>query len=191
MTKKRQLPAAAVRYQPGMTASPCGRPPPCPEGAARAPTAEGSSRRDSATGCSSPAGRGRHQTLVSLAQRCACRVGEPVAAQILTAGRIDRGASGKSRGMLKLPEGITTCLFDLDGVLTQTAKIHAQAWKEMFDGFLREWSEEHGVPFEEFDRPTDYDEYVDGKPRLHRVGSVLEARGIHPPVGSPPDRPGA
>src|SRR3954468_7699494 len=62
MTRKRQLPAAAVRYQPGITASPCGRPPPGPEGAARAPTAEGSSRRDSATGCSYPAGRGRHQT---------------------------------------------------------------------------------------------------------------------------------
>src|SRR3954464_12652085 len=157
MTRKRQLPGAAVRSQPGIPACPCGSPPTRPEGAARAPTAEGSSRRDSATGCSYPAGRGRHQTLVSLARGGACRVGEPAAAQILTAGRIDRAASGKSRGMLKLPDGITTCLFDLDGVLTQTAKIHAQAWKEMFDGFLREWSEEHGVPFAEFDRPTDYD----------------------------------
>jgi beta-phosphoglucomutase family hydrolase len=89
--------------------------------------------------------------------------------------------------MLKLPDGITTCLFDLDGVLTQTARVHAQAWKEMFDAFLREWSEHHGVPFEEFDRPTDYDEYVDGKPRLDGVRSFLESRDIHLPMGTPSD----
>src|SRR3954447_17481715 len=93
--------------------------------------------------------------------------------------------------MLKLPDGITTCLFDLDGVLTQTAKIHAQAWKEMFDTFLREWSEEHGVPFEEFDRPTDYDESVDARPRLDGVKSFLESRDIHLPMGSPSDPPEA
>src|SRR5215211_3260328 len=93
--------------------------------------------------------------------------------------------------MLKLPDGITTCLFDLDGVLTQTARIHAQAWKEMFDAFLRDWSQEKGVPFEEFDRPTDYDEFVDGKPRLDGVRSFLESREIHLPMGSPSDPPEA
>ncbi len=92
---------------------------------------------------------------------------------------------------LALPPGIAACLFDLDGVLTQTAKIHAQAWKQMFDGFLREWSERHGEPFEEFDRPTDYDEYVDGKPRLDGVRSFLESRGIELPMGSPSDPPEA
>jgi beta-phosphoglucomutase family hydrolase len=81
--------------------------------------------------------------------------------------------------MLDLPDGIRACLFDLDGVLTQTAKVHARAWKEMFDAFLREWSERTGEPFQEFDRPTDYDEYVDGKPRLDGVKSFLESRGIH------------
>ena len=89
--------------------------------------------------------------------------------------------------MVKLPDGITTCLFDLDGVLTQTAKIHAQAWKQMFDDFLREWAERNGEPFQEFDRPTDYDEYVDGKPRLDGVRSFLESRGIELPMGSPSD----
>jgi beta-phosphoglucomutase family hydrolase len=89
--------------------------------------------------------------------------------------------------VVTLPDGIRACLFDLDGVLTQTAKIHAQAWKEMFDGFLREWSERTGAPFEEFDRPTDYDEYVDGKPRLDGVRSFLESRDIHLPMGSPSD----
>jgi beta-phosphoglucomutase family hydrolase len=81
--------------------------------------------------------------------------------------------------MLKLPHGIQACLFDLDGVLTQTAKVHAQAWKQMFDGLLRERSERTGAPFHEFDRPTDYDEYVDGKPRLDGVRSFLQSRDIH------------
>ena len=87
----------------------------------------------------------------------------------------------------KLPEGIKACLFDLDGVLTQTAKIHAGAWKQMFDDFLRERSERTGEPFNDFDRPTDYDEYVDGKPRLDGVRSFLESRGIELPLGSPTD----
>jgi beta-phosphoglucomutase family hydrolase len=88
---------------------------------------------------------------------------------------------------IDLPEGITTCLFDLDGVLTQTARIHARAWKEMFDGFLRDWAERTGETFHEFDRPTDYDEYVDGKPRLEGVHSFLQSRGIDLPMGSPAD----
>ena len=89
--------------------------------------------------------------------------------------------------MLDLPDRITTCLFDLDGVLTQTAKVHARAWKEMFDDFLRQRAEKTGEPFEPFDRPTDYDEYVDGLPRLDGVRSFLEARGIELPMGSPTD----
>ena len=79
--------------------------------------------------------------------------------------------------MLKLPDGITACLFDLDGVITQTAKLHAAAWKEMFDAFLRERAEETGEPFQEF-TPSDYDRYVDGRPRLDGVRTFLAARGI-------------
>jgi beta-phosphoglucomutase family hydrolase len=93
--------------------------------------------------------------------------------------------------MPNLPGGITTCLFDLDGVLTQTARIHAQAWKEMFDDFLGDWAQRTGAPFEPFDRPTDYDEYVDGLPRLDGVRSFLESRGIDLPMGSPSDPPEA
>ena len=81
--------------------------------------------------------------------------------------------------MLKLPDGITACLFDLDGVITQTAKLHSAAWKEMFDTFLRERSEQTGEPFREF-TPSDYDRYVDGRPRLDGVRTFLEARGIEP-----------
>src|SRR3954452_17710699 len=93
--------------------------------------------------------------------------------------------------MLDVPAGVTTCLFDLDGVLTQTAKIHALAWKQMFDDFLQNWAQRTGEPFAEFDRPTDYDEYVDGKPRLDGVRSFLQSRGIDLPMGSPIDPPDA
>jgi beta-phosphoglucomutase family hydrolase len=93
--------------------------------------------------------------------------------------------------MLGLREGIRACLFDLDGVLTQTAKVHARAWKEMFDGFLRGRAERAGAPFEPFDLVTDYDEYVDGKPRYDGVRSFLAARGIELPEGTPDDPPDA
>lgn len=93
--------------------------------------------------------------------------------------------------MLDLRQGLSACLFDLDGVLTQTAKVHALAWKEMFDDFLRDRSERTGEPFEPFDRPTDYAEYVDGLPRLDGVLSFLASRGIELPMGSPADRPEA
>jgi beta-phosphoglucomutase family hydrolase len=98
---------------------------------------------------------------------------------------------GGERVRLHLPEGIAACLFDLDGVLTQTAKVHAGAWKQMFDEYLRERSERTGEPFDDFDRPTDYDEYVDGKPRLDGVRSFLESRGIDLALGSPSDPPDA
>jgi beta-phosphoglucomutase family hydrolase len=93
--------------------------------------------------------------------------------------------------VLGLPDGITTCLFDLDGVLTQTAKVHAKAWKQMFDAYLHERSKRTGEPFEEFKVPEDYDEYVDGKPRVDGTRSFLESRGINLPLGSPDDPPDA
>lgn len=93
--------------------------------------------------------------------------------------------------MLGLPSPIQACLFDLDGVLTQTAKVHAAAWKEMFDAFLRTRSEGAGEPFVPFDAVEDYDEYVDGKPRYDGVRSFLASRGIVLPEGDPSDPPGA
>ena len=91
--------------------------------------------------------------------------------------------------MLGLPNGITACLFDLDGVLTQTAKVHAQAWKQMFDAYLRERADRDGEPFREFALPDDYDKYVDGKPRGDGVRSFLQSRNIDLPEGSPTDTP--
>jgi len=92
--------------------------------------------------------------------------------------------------MLGLPDGVTACLFDMDGVVTRTAVVHDAAWKEMFDDFLRQWSAQTGKEFVPFDPVRDYDEYVDGKPRLEGTSSFLESRGISLPVGSPSDRPG-
>jgi beta-phosphoglucomutase family hydrolase len=88
--------------------------------------------------------------------------------------------------VLALPPEITACLFDLDGVLTDTAAIHARAWKEMFDAFLRA-SDASQRPFDD----NDYARYVDGKPRLDGVRAFLEARGIELPQGSSEDPPGA
>jgi beta-phosphoglucomutase family hydrolase len=80
--------------------------------------------------------------------------------------------------MLGLPDGIQACLFDLDGVLTRTAEVHAAAWKEMFDAFLSARAAAGGEPFVPFDSHADYDEYVDGKPRGDGVRSFLASRGI-------------
>jgi beta-phosphoglucomutase family hydrolase len=92
---------------------------------------------------------------------------------------------------LGLPDGILGCLFDLDGVLTQTAKVHDAAWKEMFDSYLRQRADKTGEPFRPFDPAADYDEYVDGKPRADGTRSFLESRGISLPEGSPDDPPHA
>jgi beta-phosphoglucomutase family hydrolase len=93
--------------------------------------------------------------------------------------------------MLGLRDATRACLFDLDGVLTQTAKVHAAAWKEMFDAFLRERAARTGEPFKPFDAVVDYDQYVDGKPRYDGVRSFLAARAIDLPEGTPDDRPDA
>jgi beta-phosphoglucomutase family hydrolase len=93
--------------------------------------------------------------------------------------------------VLGLPDVIRGCLFDLDGVLTKTAKVHDAAWTEMFDDFLRERSRRTGEAFVPFDPVRDYDEYVDGKPREDGARSFLAARGIKLPEGSADDPPGA
>ena len=93
--------------------------------------------------------------------------------------------------MLGLPDDVRGCLFDLDGVLTQTAKVHGAAWKEMFDDYLRERARQTGQPFVPFDPGADYEEYVDGKPRYDGVRSFLASRGIELPEGHDDDPPDA
>ncbi len=93
--------------------------------------------------------------------------------------------------MLGIPDSSRGCLFDLDGVLTQTARVHAAAWQEMFDGFLRQRAQRTGEPFVPFDPVADYDKYVDGKPRADGTRSFLQSRGIDLPEGSDSDPLGA
>lgn len=89
-----------------------------------------------------------------------------------------------------LPDGIRACLFDLDGVITQTAAVHEAAWKKMFDAFLRGYAERTGTTFVPFGH-GDYDEYVDGKPRLDGTRDFLASRRIQLPLGAPDDPPTA
>jgi len=93
--------------------------------------------------------------------------------------------------VIGLPDSVRACLFDLDGVLTRTATVHAGAWKEMFDGYLRERAARTGEDFVPFDPVADYAEYVDGKPRYDGVRSFLTARGIELPEGESSDPPDA
>jgi beta-phosphoglucomutase family hydrolase len=93
--------------------------------------------------------------------------------------------------VLGLPVGVDACLFDLDGVLTQTAKVHAAAWKKMFDEYLSRRAAARGEEYVPFDPVADYDEYVDGRPRYDGVSAFLGSRGIEPPRGTPDDDPAA
>lgn len=88
---------------------------------------------------------------------------------------------------LGLPENVRACLFDLDGVLTDTASVHTKAWKAMFDDYLCQRAERTGEEFVPFDPGADYRKYVDGKKREDGVRSFLDSRGIELPDGSPDD----
>jgi beta-phosphoglucomutase family hydrolase len=89
--------------------------------------------------------------------------------------------------MLGLPDQVHACLFDLDGVLTDTASVHVKAWTTMFNDYLRERAQRMGEPFVPFDPEADYQTYVDGKKREDGVRSFLASRGIQLPEGNPDD----
>jgi beta-phosphoglucomutase family hydrolase len=93
--------------------------------------------------------------------------------------------------VLGLPDHVTACLFDMDGVLTQTATVHNAAWTETFDDFLRRRSARLGEPFRAFDPRSDYPKYVDGRTRADGVRTFLASRGISLPEGDPDDPPEA
>lgn len=92
---------------------------------------------------------------------------------------------------LGLPPGVRACLFDLDGVLTRTAELHARAWKETFDDLLRAQAARGGPAFAPFDVVRDYDLHVDGRPRDDGTRAFLAARGLRLPEGSSDDAPGS
>jgi beta-phosphoglucomutase family hydrolase len=89
--------------------------------------------------------------------------------------------------VLGLPDDVHACLFDLDGVLTDTASVHTAAWAAMFDAYLRERADRTGQPFVPFDPAADYQRYVDGRPRPDGVRTFLASRGIELPEGHPDD----
>ncbi len=91
---------------------------------------------------------------------------------------------------LRLPSHISACLLDLDGVLTETAVLHAEAWKQAFDELLARRAAEAGGALVPFDPVADYDEYVDGRPREDGTRTFLRARGIELPEGRGEDAPG-
>ena len=93
--------------------------------------------------------------------------------------------------MLGLPDGVTACLFDLDGVLTDTAAVHNRAWTQTFDEFLRRRSDSTGEPFVPFDPGADYNAHVDGKKREDGVRAFLASRGVVLDEGTPDDPPAA
>ncbi len=93
-------------------------------------------------------------------------------------------------GPLGLPPGCRACLFDLDGVLTDTASVHTRAWTATFDAFLRERADASGERFVPFDPVADYLAHVDGRPRQDGVREFLRSRGIELPEGGPDDGPG-
>lgn len=90
-----------------------------------------------------------------------------------------------------MDDSMNAAVFDLDGVITFTARVHAAAWKQLFDDYLRAHAAQTGEPFREFDGDADYQRYVDGKPRYDGVQSFLGSRGIQLPWGSPSDPPDA
>ena len=91
------------------------------------------------------------------------------------------GGPRSPQATLGLPDRTRACLFDLDGVLTQTAKLHAAAWKQMFDEFLRERAADRGRALRPLRRVHDYARYVDGKLRLDGARAFLASRGIELP----------
>jgi beta-phosphoglucomutase family hydrolase len=103
---------------------------------------------------------------------------------------VTAGTASRHRN-LGLPESVRACLFDLDGVLTQTAKVHDAAWTQMFDEFLRRRAAAADQSFVPFDPAADYDEYVDGRPRYDGVRAFLASRHIELPEGTPADPPSA
>jgi beta-phosphoglucomutase family hydrolase len=122
-------------------------------------------------------------------------VGNPGRARLALRGAAHQGkhvtVRGRRRGSKtpapRLLSGIRACLFDLDGVLTQTARVHAVAWKDVFDEFLGKWSRRTDARFRPFDLPSDYVAFVDGKLRDDGVRAFLASRGITLPEGSPMD----
>ena len=132
--------------------------------------------------------------LLDLERKAVIRLLDEVAAEerVLIHHRLS--APRATRRTLGLPDGVLACVFDLDGVLTASAALHAEAWGETFDALLSlrvDTTGERFAPFRPFDRGSDYAEHIHGKPRLEGVAAFLASRGIRLPEGRPDDSSGA
>lgn len=107
---------------------------------------------------------------------------EPMLVRIVT-------SSWEAKRLLALPADVHACVFDLEGVLTASARLHSEAWRETFDGFLAGRSARDGGRLAHFDVRVDYPRLIHGRPRLEGVTDFLASRGISLPVGSPDDPP--
>jgi len=96
--------------------------------------------------------------------------------------------TGERDRVIDAPD-IDAVIFDMDSVVSDTASIHAMAWKHLFDRYLKQRARQNGEPFQPFDADSDYRRYLDGKPRYDGVKSFLESRGISLPYGNPTDAP--
>ena len=93
----------------------------------------------------------------------------------------------KKPGFIISKSSFDAVLFDLDGVVTKTAKVHAASWKKLFDEYLKKSAALQGGSFKPFDSKNDYRKYVDGRPRYEGVKNFLASRGIALPYGTPDD----
>jgi beta-phosphoglucomutase family hydrolase len=108
-----------------------------------------------------------------------------------SASRTGPAATDRAFGRSGSGRDFDAAIFDMDGVVTQTAAVHSTAWKRMFDEYLRSRTARYGEPLREFTHAGDYLSYVDGRPRYQGVEAFLKSRGISLPLGSPEDLPGA
>lgn len=106
-------------------------------------------------------------------------------------GAVASAKRAPARGSCGLPPCISACLFDLDGVLTDTARLHRASWADVLDHFLLARARVSGTPFVPFDPACDYDRFIDGRMRYDGVRAFLSSRGIELPEGDPVDPPAA
>jgi HAD superfamily hydrolase (TIGR01509 family) len=121
--------------------------------------------------------------------KAAARADDTSANPAIGPGRSEESASSDRIKFIIL-DHYDAMLFDMDGVITRSAKGHGELWKVVFDDFLKEFSARHNLPFRQFDAGVDYHDFVDGKPRYDGVGSFLASRGIMIPFGEPTDDEG-
>jgi beta-phosphoglucomutase family hydrolase len=136
-----------------------------------------------------PPGHGQHFLLGTGTLCVLCYYCHVPAVGVWNGPLIDPNAAAARRAITH--DRYDAVLFDLDGVITDTASVHATCWKRMFDEYLRERASRSGEVFRPFDLASDYRLYVDGKPRFDGVRDFLASRGIRLPEGSPNDGPHA